>query len=53
MDDAAILAAAADLGLARLVADFPAEVIAAARTAADERAQLAPIDDPAVEPWRP
>lgn len=53
MDDAAILALARDLGLDRLVAAFPAEVIAAARLADAERAAVAAIDDVTIEPWRP
>jgi hypothetical protein len=53
MDKAEMEILARRAGLQKALADFPEDVAAAAKQAAEAADKLKPLDDPRAEPWPP
>jgi hypothetical protein len=51
--DEKILSVARAAGLDKVIAEFPDELVAAAKVASDARSAFSPPADAAIEPWPP
>ncbi|HYC48726.1 MAG TPA: hypothetical protein VED01_24885 [Burkholderiales bacterium] len=51
--DEKVLSLARAAGLDKIIAEFPEELVAAAKVAGDARSAFAAPDDAAIEPWPP